>query len=165
MRRNAVLPLMVLLVLAGACSERHEFEPPSEEEKAAMADSLYSPALFDSVTWADDSTRITAGNLVYADHCRRCHGPLGRGETAYTAEQELDVPSLVDDDWEYADDIDAVRRRIFVGHAAGMPNWGVSQLSPRQIDAAAFYILGQLRPEVVGSGAAPSDPERGTGGG
>lgn len=133
---------------AAGCSD-HEFHPPSEEEKQALADSLYSPALFDSVTWADDSTRIAAGNLVYADECRRCHGPLGRGDTEYAESQELDVPSLVEEGWEFADDIEATRHRVFVGHAAGMPNWGVSDLSPRQIDAASFYILRQLRPEIL----------------
>jgi mono/diheme cytochrome c family protein len=146
-RRVQVLALG-LLVSAAACSD-HEFHPPSEEEKQAVADSLYSPALFDSVSWETDTARIDAGNLVYADECRRCHGPLGLGETEYAETQELDVPSLVNADWEYQDDLEGVRRRVFVGHASGMPNWGVSNLTPREIDAAAFYILEQLRPEVL----------------
>jgi mono/diheme cytochrome c family protein len=141
--------------LTTACSD-HEFHPPSEEERQALADSVYSPTLFDSLAWSGDSTRIAAGNLVYADECRRCHGVLGQGETEYAATHELDVPSLVAPEWDYDDDLEAVRRRIFIGHASGMPNWGVGHLSPRQIDAAAFYILEQLRPEVL-QGAAPTD--------
>ena len=154
-RALPVLTLGLLVSVAAACSD-HEFHPPSEEEKQATADSLYSPALFDSVTWESAAVRINAGNLVYADECRRCHGPLGRGDTEYSRSQELDTPSLVGADWEYRDDLEGVRHRIFVGHASGMPNWGVTNLAPRDIDAAAFYILAQLRPEVLGD-SVPGD--------
>jgi hypothetical protein len=46
--------------------------------------------------------------------------------------------------------MDSVRHRIFVGHAAGMPTWGVAGISPREIDGAAYYLLERLRPEVLG---------------
>jgi mono/diheme cytochrome c family protein len=134
--------------VTGGCGD-HEFEPPPEEAQVAHADSLYSPALFDSITWSSDQARIQAGNLVFADECRRCHGPLGRGETDYAAEHELEVPSLVTEDWEYRDDIQAVQRVIFTGHVGGMPDWGPTRLTPREIDAAAFYLLELLRPEVL----------------
>lgn len=150
---KAVMPrcwplALVLGLLAVACSD-HEFHPPSEEEREAQADSIYSSALFDTVSWSSDSARIQAGNLVFANECRRCHGPLGRGDTDYARENELDVPSLVAPDWALAGQIDTVRHRVFVGHGEGMPNWGVGRLTPRDIDAAAFYILEQLRPEVL----------------
>ncbi len=58
------------------------------------------------------------------------------------------MPSLVTPDWPYAGSIDSVRHRVFVGHGE-MPNWGVVRLSPRAIDAAAAYVLEQLRPEVL----------------
>ena len=147
--------LIVLAVLA--CSD-HEFHPPSEAEKVARADSMYSPALFDTIAWSSDSARVHTGNLVFADECRRCHGPLGRGGTDYAEEAGLTVPSLVEEDWAYADQIDSVRHRVFVGHAGGMPNWGSGQLTPRQIDAAVAYILKQLRPEVIShDGTLPGD--------
>lgn len=135
------------MALMAAC-DSHEFHPPDRAERIAEADSLYSAEAFDTITWTSEGVRVQAGNLVFADHCRRCHGPLGRGDTEYARSQELDVPSLVDPDWPYGDDIDAVRRRIFTGHEAGMPTWGIAGLTPRQIDAAAYYIVHQLRVEI-----------------
>ena len=150
-------PLLILgLAWAATGCGDHEFHPPSEEERTARADSAYSPALFDSIAWRSDSLRIQTGNLVFADECRRCHGPLGRGDTDYARENQLDVPSLVEPDWAYGR-IDSVRHQIFVGHGE-MPNWGVGRLTPRQIDAAAAYILEQLRPEVLGDSVnSPGD--------
>jgi hypothetical protein len=34
-----------------------------------------------------------------------------------------------------------------------MPTWGISRLTPREIDAVAFYLLEQLRPEMAERGA------------
>lgn len=149
-------PLVGLMVVAAlvACEE-HEFQPPDRAARVADADTLYSPALFDTVTWSSDQDRIQSGNLVYADECRRCHGPLGRGDTEYARAQELVVPSLVDPDWEAGDDHTAVRRRIFTGHPQGMPTWGIGRLNPRQIDAVAFYLTEQLRKEVSGATTIP----------
>ncbi len=135
------------LVLAAACTD-HEFHPPSEEERSARADSLFEQAAFDTLSWSSDSARINAGNLVFADQCRRCHGPLGRGDTEYARANEIAVPSLVQEDWRFAGEIDNVRYAIFVGHGA-MPEWGVGRLTTREIDAVAAYILRQLRPEVL----------------
>jgi hypothetical protein len=33
-----------------------------------------------------------------------------------------------------------------------MPTWGVAGITPREIDAVAFYILERLRPEMLGEG-------------
>jgi mono/diheme cytochrome c family protein len=148
--------LLAAAGLAAGCGG-HEFEPPSQEKRVAEAEQLYSKVRFDTLTWSSDAERIQAGNLVYADVCRRCHGPVGRGGTDYARRNDLQVASLVEPDWPLADDLEGVRRRIFVGHAAGMPNWGVGRLSEREIDAAAFYILEQLRPEILGHTETPDD--------
>ena len=161
-RRYAALALAV--TISAGCSD-HEFHPPSEEERAAQADSLYSPALFDTITWASDSTRIQTGNLVFADECRRCHGPLGRGSTDYAREHELDVPSLVAEDWALAGQPDSLRYLIFVGHGPEMPEWGLGRLSPRDIDATAAYITEQLRPEVLTENGTPTPIRDGDTGG
>ena len=47
-------------------------------------------------------------------------------------------------DWPYADH-DAVRHRIFTGHPAGMPIWGMSSLTLREIDAVTAYVVEVLR--------------------
>ncbi len=145
-RRSVLLGVALCLV---ACGD-HEFHPPDREAQVARADSMLAPAAFDTITWANDSTRLFVGNNTYAAKCRRCHGFLGRGETDYTRVQGIDVPSLVRPEWEYADDLQGLRRIIFIGHPEGMPTWGVAGISPREIDAAAYYILHQLRPDVLG---------------
>lgn len=165
MRRSSALAAVILAAATSSGCGDHEFHPPSEEERLSVADSLYSPAAFDTLTWASDQERIQAGNLVYADECRRCHGPVGRGHTDYAVERDLEVPSLVEPEWELARDLAEIRRRVFTGHIGGMPAWGVAQLTPRQVDAVAFYIINQLRPEVLSDSThAPAPLETDSGG-
>ena len=133
----------VLMLGLVACQE-HEFHPPDRAERVAAADSVYTPAMFDSIKWSNDSVRVAEGNEVFAARCDRCHGTLGEGGTEYGRGQALEVPSLIREDWPYADH-DAVRRRIFTGHPAGMPIWGMSDLSLREIDAVAAYVIEVLR--------------------
>lgn len=135
--------VLVAVIAVTACQE-HEFHPPDQEARVAQADSLYQTVRFDTVQWPTDSARVTEGNNVYAVHCDKCHGPLGQGGTDYAKEQNLEVPSLVRENWPFKDH-DAVRRRIFTGHPAGMPTWGVARLTPRDIDAVAAYVVERLR--------------------
>lgn len=148
------LPLLLALtaaLAAGAsgCNDEHEYEPPDRARQVDEASRQLSEAIFDTVAWSSDSARTLAGENLYAVRCRKCHGYLGEGETEYAARYELDVPSLVEPDWDYAGKLDSVRREIFVGHLDGMPTWGAGRLSPRQIDAAAYYVLQVLRPDVL----------------
>lgn len=139
------------ILLVGACTE-HEFHPPDRNAQVAQADSAFSMAAFDSVTWSTDSVRALDGNVVYSTYCRNCHGPLGGGDTEYARSRDLDVPSLVREDWRFADSRDSVLHRIFVGHAAGMPTWGVAGITPREMDAVTYYVTEVLRPEVLSGG-------------
>jgi hypothetical protein len=143
---NAVIA--VLTIMSAAACDKHEFEPPSRIQRVIAADSGLTTATFDTVTWPSDSARAFAGNNAYAAHCRDCHGYLGRGDTDYAREHRISVPSLVRPDWPYRD-LHAVRRRIFAGHPAGMPTWGVAGIAPREIDAAAYYVVYVLRAESL----------------
>jgi mono/diheme cytochrome c family protein len=140
---------VALAATATAACEKHEYERPDRAEQVADAEAMLSPETFDTIAWASDSARAFDGNNTYAAHCRSCHGYLGDGETDYAREHNLNVPSLVQTDWPY-DDVPTVRLRIFTGHPAGMPTWGVAGITPREIDAVAYYIVNVLRPEVVG---------------
>jgi mono/diheme cytochrome c family protein len=152
-RRRAFGPLAAALatVLFGACAE-HKFDPPDRDSQIARADSGFSMALFDSVDWASDTVRAFDGNVVYATYCRNCHGPLGAGDTEYARNRQLEVPSLVQPEWRLADSRDSILHRIFVGHVAGMPTWGVAGISPREMDAVTYYLTEVLRPEVASGG-------------
>jgi len=144
--------LLIPVLLAG-CKKEYRFEPPEEEERVAEAAAELTPATFDTVRWEDEASRLQEGNEIYAARCRRCHGTLGEGGTEYAEQRDLDVPSLVEPDWRWADSLGAVRRRVFTGHPGGMPTWGIAGISPREIDATAYYILNVLRPDVLDAAA------------
>lgn len=147
MTRGTGVALLVAMCATLGCGD-HEFEPPDRAERVERAASRYSVSLFDTVQWADSAAILTEGNAVYAEECRRCHGPLGAGGTEYARQRNLAVPSLVAPNWPMAH-LDSLRRMIFIGHEVGMPVYGDGDLTPRQIDAAAAYILEELRPDVL----------------
>jgi cytochrome c len=148
---NRMTVALLALLTAAAC-EKPGFDPPDRAQRVAEADSIYDPAMFDTIHWASQEERLAFGNDVYAVECRRCHGPFGEGNTAYAREHGLEVPSLVEAGWEWADDLEAVRHRTFTGHPGGMPTLGVTVLSPREVDAVAHYVLHRLRPAAAGPG-------------
>lgn len=144
--------VLLLGALFGAGCKGHEFHPPDEQARVAQADSIYASMRFDTIQWPGDSLRLAIGNEVYAARCDKCHGPTGEGNTEYAKAQHLAPKSLVRADWEYGDDREAVRRRIFTGHPEGMPTWGVGKdITPREIDAVTSYIMERLRPEARSS--------------
>lgn len=151
MRRGVLLLVGATLLVTAAC-EKQEFEPPDRVERVARADSVFDPALFDTVAWSGNEERLEAGNGLYTTECRQCHGTVGEGGTAYARSRNMDPPSLIRADWPAGDSVDAVRRRVFTGHQAGMPTFGVGDLSPRQIDAVAYYITSGLRREFGARG-------------
>ena len=140
--------LMLCAIFFCGC-EKHEFHPASREARQAEAAAAFAQARFDTIPWPSEQQRLTHGNEVFAERCRRCHGPLGRGDGDYARAEGLAVPSLVMRDWRYGAAPDSVRRRIFFGHYPEMRTWGIAGLSLREIDAVAHYIVLQLRPEVI----------------
>lgn len=146
-------------VAATACG--HDLEPPDRTQQVRMASAAYEPALFDTVTWETPAEQETAGNLVYVNECRECHGSFGLGDTEYARERGLQVPSLVEPEWAKAD-LDSLRRAVYAGHEVGMPVFGAHKLTPREIDAVAAYVVNVLRPDVLGpagtQGPAPTPP-------
>jgi mono/diheme cytochrome c family protein len=147
-KTQIALAALLGIALAG-CKKEYRFDPPEEADRVSEAAARITPQLFDSIAWSDQATRLQDGNEVFAAHCRRCHGTLGEGGTAYSRERNLDVPSLVDPGWHWADSLEVVRRTVFTGHMGGMPTWGIAGITPREIDAASYYVLFELRPDAV----------------
>ena len=148
MTKRALPGLILAFVLvATACG--HEFDPPDRGERIRQAELTYSPSLFDTVTWAEGVDRNELGNEIYAGKCRKCHGPLGRGDTDYARERGLAIPSLVEPEWAYAS-VASLHKTIYVGHEEGMPIYADGGITPREIDAVASYVLNVLRPDVLG---------------
>jgi mono/diheme cytochrome c family protein len=157
--RHPAAPAVVLALasLSLVACENPDYERPDRAQQVAEADELFEPAVFDTITWASAAERLAAGNEVYAVHCRKCHGSMGRGDTPYARQEGVDVPSLVAADWPVGDDPVGVRRRIFIGHPGGMPTWGIAGISAREIDAVAHYIVHQLRPDAAAEEARARD--------
>ena len=157
--RSPLRPIVLLgsVLLLWGCSE-HEFHPPDNQERVEAAATMFADLRFDTLTWEGEEERMFAGNLVYATSCRRCHGTLGRGETEYARNRDLEVPSLVEPDWALADSLDGVRYRVFVGHEGGMPVFQLSGLSAAEVDAVSAYVLYQLRPDVLDPNGGPDAP-------
>lgn len=143
-----VAVLLAAVLLAGGCGDEKEFEPPDREAQVAEARQSYPAAVFDTLSWPADSVRVQRGNEVFAAECRKCHGFDGRADTEYARSQAIRPPSLVDSVGVDTRGIEAVRRRVYAGHAAGMPSFGVYKLEPRQVDAAAAYVVRVLRAEM-----------------
>lgn len=149
--------VLLALLAFGACQE----EPPPEWREAAeraadrrtaeRAEALYDSTAYDTVRWRSGYARGERGRVVYDHSCARCHGEDGRGGGPLAVEEDLEVGSLMGPGWVYDDDVPALRRRIFTGHGPGMPAWGLTELSPRDVDAVAYFIDERL-PERAGGG-------------
>ncbi len=145
------MALSLCLGLGAACA-KHEVHPPDHDTEVAAAESVLTVVSFDTVTQKSDAERALHGT-VYAYACTKCHGYVGDGNSEYARGRELRVPSLVAPDWKYAGDLAGVRHRVFSGHSAGMPTWGLRGgdvgLSLRDVDAVSFYVVTQLRKDAL----------------
>lgn len=157
MRGEATLALALGAALFGAAcgggesaADREAATRGAEADSVKMAESLYDPAVFDTIKWESEAARLERGQTVWRFSCQKCHGPDGRGGGEFAQQAHLDVPSFRIPDWAYDDDMPAIRHRIFVGHEGAMPNWGLHGLKYRDIDAAAAYINEVVRGHATG---------------
>lgn len=146
-----------LILLLSACGGAGDDEvpevAPEEALRAARADSvaraeeMYDATVFDTITWEDDNARWERGGVVWSFTCHQCHGSDGKGQGEEAVKFAIEVPDLTAPDWQYADDIPAIRHVIFVGHDSEMPSMGLIGLPYPDVDAAAYYINDLLRAE------------------
>jgi mono/diheme cytochrome c family protein len=141
------------LVAASACSPADDQASTGEALRQAHADSvmlaeeMYDPAVFDTIAWESPEAALERGAVVFSFSCQKCHGPVGAGDGGFVQQGDtLRPPSFLADDWQFAQDRDGLRKRVFTGTAEGMPHWGFYGLKFRDIDAVAIYIQGTLRP-------------------
>lgn len=138
--------LAIVLVVTGCELERQEMGDIDPETAAvAEADRTYSAAAYDTVTWESDQAAIDRGRDIFAWACADCHGEEGRGDGGRVIDGDtIRPPSFHQDEWPFADDPDALHRKVFVGNSLGMPHWGLRQMRPRDIVAVERYILLEL---------------------
>lgn len=151
MRWARSTPLAAALVVAAwGCGGEAAREGPGEAaDSVVLASARFDGAVFDTIQWKDQEAALDRGAVVWRFSCAKCHGMDGRGGGEVARALELEVPSIVGAGWRLAADAEGLRRQIFVGTNAGMPNWGLHGLKPRDIDAVARYMVHGLRPGSV----------------
>lgn len=141
--------LVALTLVIGTACERGAEQTATEKvhaDSVALATSQLTVEMFDSISWPSDSAAVARGTVVWTYSCRRCHGDHGMGDGGFVqAGDTVRPPSIVEPDWQFANDRDALRRQVFTGTAEGMPHWGLVGLKPRDIDAVSIYIQQVLR--------------------
>jgi len=151
MRRTSIT--LVALAWLGACGGEAP-PPPAEEppptltraDSAEMAVAAFDSTVYDTIQWQTEDAAIERGGLVYRVSCLACHGEGGLGDRGFIFQGDtLRPPSFVAPTWQYANDLPALRRRIYTGSILGMPYWGLVGMTNKDVDAVARYILGALR--------------------
>ena len=77
--------------------------------------------------WTAGGAADEAGERLYESHCRRCHGPEGRGTSQ--------APSLIPFDWSYAEALELIRHPV-----CNMPPVPASVLSDAQVAQIVAYL-------------------------
>jgi len=139
----------------------------AEEQKAAFLASSANNVDENTVTLLTDAESLSSGKQTFETLCAACHGKTG-GSTQVPPGVG---PNLTDDYWLHGGGIKNIFKTIKYGvPAKGMISWE-AQLSPRQIQEVASYIVslhgtepenakepqGELWTED-GAAAAPADP-------
>lgn len=143
--RGGVISLAAAVIAAGCQQEPSpEWQKAAEERAnrrtAEEAAARFDETAYDTVTWRSAYARGERGRTVYDHSCAKCHGRDGTGGGPFAREHDLETGSLVGPGWLYAGDVPALRQRIFAGHGQGMPAWGLTELSPRDLDAVAYFV-------------------------
>lgn len=101
-----------------------------------------------SVTLLKDAVEIEKGKAIFTSNCATCHGSKGEG---------LVGPNLTDDYWIHGGGIKNVFTTIKYGvPAKGMLSWQ-TQLSPKQIQEVASFVL-----SLKGTNPPNAKPQEGT---
>ena len=146
MRRAIVLLLSLSVIGIWACDSDRAPQLPGGAV-AGVAPPPFDAMAFEGITWASQAETLEHGQAVFEANCQKCHGVTGAGEGGYIfGGQSLQPPSWIVADWRLADDPVALRSYIYSGSVGGMPYWGLTGVSYRDIDAVADYIVYVLRP-------------------
>jgi mono/diheme cytochrome c family protein len=152
------ITLGLVVVMAAACGpSAEELAQAAAEAARAEQDSLmafaaetFDASVFDTLTWEDDQKKIDRGVQVYNFSCAKCHGAAGAGDGGWVSGADtLTPPSFADPAWAMGEDLNAIRRAIFVGTREKMPHWGLAGLKAEAVDAVSAHIL-TFRPAEEG---------------
>jgi mono/diheme cytochrome c family protein len=142
---GTVIALVLLGIVACAPTSAAPTAAPTEEPARPTNEGGPGPAL-------DLTGDATAGQQIYVDNCKKCHGDDGTGGVANPGSVE-DIPELnpIDSTMVNADPkVFAYNIDLFIEHGStpdgtpkeSMPAWGdEKKLTPQQIADAIAYIM------------------------
>jgi len=107
---------------------------PQQDVQAVVA---YVRSLSEARAPAPSAT-LTRGADVFTNTCASCHGARGEGN------QQVGAPSLIDHDWLYGGDQEAIFQTIWRGRQGQMPAWE-GRLSVAERRLMTLYLLDQQR--------------------
>ncbi|HEY0244055.1 MAG TPA: cbb3-type cytochrome c oxidase N-terminal domain-containing protein [Mucilaginibacter sp.] len=139
-----VLFYCTIIFAAGYLLNYHVFhigQLQYEEYKTEMAEADVAKKIYlskaanrvdeNSVKLVTDPAVLAAGQAIFAQNCKPCHGDHAQGNVG---------PNLTDDYWLHGSKINDLFKTIKYGvPAKGMPTWE-KQLSPKQISDVANYV-------------------------
>jgi mono/diheme cytochrome c family protein len=151
MRTGPILFTALLAVGLVACGESDtasDAPQPTPADTVETALAQYDPTAYDSISWETADDALERGRVVFSFSCRKCHGTAGYGDGGFVMQGDtLRPPSFHDPEWELRDDLEGLRRQVYIGTTEGMPHWGLEGLTHRDIDAVARYIQSELTGE------------------
>jgi mono/diheme cytochrome c family protein len=143
MGRSTITVAVAAAALIACAPDEDAIDRQVQETAEAVQE--YDPAAYDTVAWASDTAAINRGRDIFKWACAECHGEAGRGDGGRVIDGDtIRPPSFHQADWPYADDPDALHRKVFVGNTLGMPHWGLRQMRPRDIVAVERFIRLEL---------------------
>lgn len=81
---------------------------------------------------AADPQARAIGERMFMNYCAQCHGSDARGNKGY--------PNLLDADWLYGGEPDAIKQTIMAGRIGMMPPMGAALGSDKDVEAVAHYV-------------------------
>ncbi len=107
------------------------------EQEQNSAAAKYDP-IFDAYaeqtieTLQSNQKALLSGQRIFANNCSLCHGSAATGSRGF--------PNLIDADWLYGSDPEAIKTSIMHGRNGQMPPWE-AVLGAEGVEATAAYIL------------------------
>lgn len=116
-------------VLGWSQAQKHAEDLAAADAKLAPLYAKYAGAPVGELV--RDAAAVQLGRSVFANNCATCHGSDARGAKGF--------PNLVDADWLWGGDPDAVLKSILDGRTGAMPPLGEA-LGPRGTSEVAVYV-------------------------
>jgi cytochrome c oxidase cbb3-type subunit 3 len=117
-------------VLGWTSAGQHQAEVDAAEERHREMRERYLGLPIEEI--ADDPAVRKMGGRLFGTYCAQCHGAKAQGSYGF--------PNLIDDDWLYGSDPEAIKTTLIAGRQGAMPAW-IDVLRDEGIAETTAYLL------------------------